>query len=99
MLYAVLFEDEPAVAARLRAELMPDHLAFLDRHADAIRAAGPLRDPATGAVEGGLWLVEAGTEEDVAALCREDPFGAAGLRRSIRIRAWTQVFAEGHRSG
>ena len=84
MLYAVLFEDDPAKTGERRRH-MPAHLAFLEREADRIRAAGPLLDGEAGA--GGLWLVEA------------DPFWPTGLRRSVRILAWRQVFSDGRRVG
>lgn len=96
MLFAVLFEDNPGLGADLRQEHMPAHLAFLERHAARIQAAGPLLT-ASGQPEGGLWLVEAGAEDDVEALVKEDPFWPTGLRKSYRICRWRQVFAEGRR--
>ena len=96
MLYIVLFEDDPTRAG-MRQRHMPDHLAFLERNAARIRAAGPLRDVATGAAPGGLWLVEADSAAAVTALCREDPFWPTGLRSSVRVLEWSQVFADGRR--
>ena len=96
MLYAVLFEDNQDLGADVRKQHMPAHLAFLEEHAARIKAAGPLRAP-SGAPEGGLWLVEADSPEAVDALVKEDPFWPTGLRRSVRILAWTRVFAEGKR--
>jgi uncharacterized protein YciI len=95
MLYAVLFTDDDA-HADARRRLMPAHLDFLERHRDRIRAAGPLRE-ANGTPAGGLWLVEADTPEAVAALYQEDPFWPTGLRKSVRVLQWSQVFAEGRR--
>jgi uncharacterized protein len=96
MLYIVMFEDDSS-RAEMRQRYMQDHLAFLERNADRIRAAGPLRDAATGAPAGGLWLVEAESADAVAALYRADPFWPTGLRRSVRVLAWSQVFADGKR--
>ena len=96
MLYAVFFTDDPAHAAA-RDRLMPEHLDFLERHAAQIRAAGPLRDTADGSAAGGLWLVEAADAAAVAALYQADPFWPTGLRRSIRVLEWSQVFAGGRR--
>ena len=95
-IFAVLLEDDPGRAADIRRRHMAAHLEFLDRRAAVIRAAGPLHDPAAGPA-GGLWLVEAGTAEAVAELTREDPFWSAGLRRSVRVLEWRQVFADGGR--
>lgn len=95
-LFAVLFEDDPTRAERVRQRHMAEHLAFLERNSAAIRAAGPLREPA-GAPAGGLWLVEAEEASAVEALVREDPFWPTGLRRSVRVLDWRQVFADGTR--
>jgi uncharacterized protein len=95
MLFAVMFEDNTQ-GAGIRRQHMPAHLAFLESHGGAIRAAGPLLTP-TGDPAGGLWLVEADAAEAVDALVRDDPFWSAGLRRSVRILRWSQVFAGGRR--
>jgi hypothetical protein len=96
MLYIVLFEDDPA-RADMRPRHMPAHLAFLEANAGRIGAAGPLRVPTADAPAGGLWLVEADSPAAVAALTEADPFWPTGLRRSIRVLEWTQVFADGRR--
>jgi uncharacterized protein YciI len=96
MLYAVLLEDNPQLAADARRQHMPAHLAFLARHAARIKAAGPLQDR-DGGPAGGLWLVEAESAGLVEALVEEDPFFATGLRRTIRILCWSRVFADGMR--
>jgi len=95
-LFAVLFEDDPTLAAEVRQRHMPDHLAFLERNAAAIRAAGPLVE-ADGSPGGGLWLVEATDRAAVQALVHGDPCCPTGLRRSVQVLDWRQVFAEGKR--
>jgi uncharacterized protein len=95
MIYVVLFTDNPEHAGA-RERLMPDHLAFLEKEKQHIRAAGPLRE-ADGSGAGGLWLVEAQNREAVEALYRRDPFWPTGLRRSVRVLEWSQVFADGRR--
>lgn len=94
MLYAVLFEDNSLVATDLRRQHMAAHLAFLQRNAARIHAAGPLQE-AGGEAAGGLWLVEAESPASVEALVKDDPFWPTGLRRSVRILRWPQVFAAG----
>ena len=96
MLYVVLFEDNPELGSEVRRNHMPAHLSFLEKHADRIRAAGPLKSPA-GEPAGGLWLVEAESSDAVDALVKADPFWPTGLRKSVRIIEWTQVFADGRR--
>ena len=97
MIFAVLFEDNDD-RADIRPKLMPDHLAFLERNAAGITAAGPLKDT-DGAPAGGLWLVSADSRQAVQALVEADPFWPTGLRKSVRVLEWTQVFAEGVRQG
>lgn len=96
MMFAVLFEDNEA-ASDMRARYMADHLAFLEQNKDAVSAAGPMIDAATAAPAGGLWLVCAETASEVQALVEADPFWPTGLRKSVRVLHWKQVFAEGKR--
>ncbi len=98
MLYAVLFEDD-ARHAQERARHLSAHLAFLAAHATSIRAAGPLTDTVGRAPAGGLWTVEARDPAGVRALIEADPFWPTGLRKSVRVLEWTQVFADGKARG
>jgi uncharacterized protein YciI len=93
MRYAVLFTDDPA-RSEARTRLMPDHLAFLAVHAGEVLAAGPLLRP-DGSAAGGLWLVEAETDEHVRRLVEADPFWSTGLRAQVTILEWRRVFADG----
>jgi uncharacterized protein len=95
MLYVVLFTDDPQ-RAEMRQRLMPDHLDFLAQHGSVIRAAGPLQD-AAGEGAGGLWLVEAASPDVVKELYEADPLWPTGLRKSVRVLQWRQVFADGRR--
>lgn len=95
-MYAVLLEDDEN-HADMRPRHMAAHLAFLEANREAIIAAGPLLDTTTSAPAGGLWLVKADTAADVLVLLQTDPFWPTGLRRSYRILAWKQVFANGAR--
>jgi hypothetical protein len=63
----------------------------------AIRAIGRLRDEASGEGVGGLWLVDAESSEAVRALVEADLFWPTELRSTVRVLAWTQVFADGRR--
>ena len=94
MLYAVFFEDDEDYAD-MRPKHMPNHLAFLAQNASNIQAAGPLKNTATGISAGGLWVVEASSPQIVQALIEADPFWPTGLRKSVRILEWTQVFRSG----
>jgi uncharacterized protein len=73
------------------------HLDFLENNASMIKAAGPLLH--NEAPAGGLWLVNADTRGAVDELVRNDPFWPTGLRRSVRVLIWKQVYADGARLG
>jgi len=96
MIYAVLFEDNPNLGADARRKHMPAHLAFLEKNAARIKAAGPLK-LSSGDPAGGLWVVAADSPAAVDMLVKQDPFWPTGLRRSVRILSWSQVFADGKR--
>ena len=96
MKFIVLFEDNPAAGADVRREHMAAHLGFLEKHAAKVTAAGPLQT-SDGQGAGGLWIVDAANPAEVDALVKEDPFWPTGLRKSVRILAWKQVFADGGR--
>ncbi|WP_299702892.1 YciI family protein [uncultured Tateyamaria sp.] len=92
MPYLILFEDAQD-HDHVRAQYMPDHLAFLTAHADAIQSAGPLFDGDIAA--GGAWIVNVGSMDKARALVEADPFWPTGLRKSVRILRWNHVFADG----
>ena len=96
MKYAVLFEDNEEYA-HMRPRFMADHLQFLSDNSDKINAAGPLKDAATQDPAGGLWIVEADNAGQVQALVETDPFWPTGLRKSIQILEWTQVYVDGRK--
>src|SRR5262249_31700828 len=96
MLYVVLFEDDATLGADVRHRHMAAHLSFLEHNTARIKAAGPLR-ALSGDPVGGLWIVEADSPDVIDALVKADPIWATGLRHSVRILGWSQVFAEGRR--
>ena len=78
MLYAVLFEDDNEHAEQ-RARYMSQHLDFLQRNGAQIQAAGPLREASDGAPAGGLWLVNADSQQQLQALIEADPLWPLGV--------------------
>jgi len=91
MLFVALFEDKPEGAV-VRREHMDAHIAYLERHADAIRVAGPLRGELSAIPMGACWIVEAPDKAAVERLCQADPFWQAGLRSKLTILHWSKAF-------
>lgn len=96
MKYVVLFEDNDEFA-HMRQQHMAAHLQFLGDNSDLIDAAGPLKDAATADPAGGIWVVDCADASQVQALVESDPFYPTGLRKTIGILEWTQVFADGRK--
>ena len=94
MKYAVLFEDNDEFA-HMRPKFMADHLQFLADNSQRIEAAGPMKEGRTQEPTGGLWIVDAENPDQVQALVEADPFWPTGLRKSIQILEWTQVYVNG----
>lgn len=91
-IYAVLFEDDERHADQ-RPRHMQAHLAFLRENTKHVLAAGPLFEATERTPAGGMWLLTADTPEQVSALVRADPFWPTGLRKSVRILEWKQVYS------
>jgi uncharacterized protein YciI len=96
MKFVVLFGDDPDASADVRRKHMSEHLAFLERNSHQVNAAGPMKTP-DGQAAGGIWIVDANDVREVDQLVKEDPFWPTGLRKSVRILAWSQVYADGKR--
>lgn len=92
----ILFEDNPSAPSDIRQKHMPDHLAFLEANGEAVHAAGPLISE-DGTAAGGLWMLDVDTLDDAEKLVKEDPFWPTGLRQSVKVLEWKQVFAHGKR--
>ena len=72
-----------------------DHRVYLRKFLDngQLRAAGPLADDA-----GSLWILEVQTIEEAESIVKDDPFFAAGVIESWKIRPlayWSAQAAKG----
>ena len=85
--YAVLAEDDPAMAS-VRQDALADHLAFVEANFDRYAVAGPLLDQ-TGAMTRSLFLIYAEDEPDARAFMANDPYVASGLYADMTYRRFT----------
>jgi hypothetical protein len=93
MLFIVQFEDKPDVT-EIRQTLFPSHLEFLDRVKDRVLVPGSVRELPSDRPLGGLWIVEAGSEQEVRDIFQDDPFWTHDLRASVRINRWQKAFPD-----
>jgi hypothetical protein len=93
MLFAVFFTDKPG-HGDVRAANLQAHIEWLERHRGVIPVGGSLRREPGEVPQGGLWIAEAESKEQLEALLRTDPFWTAGLRQSHEILHWSKANAE-----
>lgn len=93
MLFIVQFEDKPGVA-ETRQALFASHVEFLDRVKDQVLVPGSVRELPSDRPLGGLWIVEADSEQAVRDIFKDDPFWTNGLRASVRINRWQKAFPD-----
>lgn len=90
MLFVLICEDK-ADALELRLATREKHLAYVGTLTDSIRMAGPMLSADGERMMGSLFLIEADSADDVAALNAADPYTKAGLFERVTIRAFRQV--------
>jgi hypothetical protein len=93
MLFIVQFEDKPDVA-EVRQSLFPSHVEFLDRMKDRVLVPGSVREIPSDRPLGGLWIVDAESEQAVREIFKDDPFWTNGLRAGVRINRWQKAFPD-----
>jgi len=93
MLFIAQFEDKQGVAEQ-RQKLLAEHFAFLDSKKDKVLIAGSVREIASDKPLGGLWIIEAESEEEVREIFKDDPFWVNGLRAGVRINKWVKAFPD-----
>ncbi len=93
MLFALVCTDKPG-AAELRSSNRPQHLAFLQRHADQLVYAGPLIGDDGQTPAGSLIILDCPDQRAAEAFAEQDPYAEAGLFQSVSIRPTRRVFPQ-----
>lgn len=93
MLFAILLNDLPD-KADIRSRYLAEHIAWLEQHKDIILIGGSLRQEPTETPQGGLWIAEAESRQQIDTLLQTDPFYRHGLRRSYQIFHWSKANPE-----
>lgn len=94
MLYMFHCTDK-AGGIDIRMANRPDHVAYLEQHADRIFAAGPLLTEDGQGMVGSLLIVECADRAAADEFAAGDPYAKAGLFESVTIRPWRRVFPKG----
>jgi len=81
---AVYCRDKPgADIARIRQEVLAEHLAHIERTIDDILLAGPLFSPDGKSVTGSLLIYKAASREAAQAMLEADPYFKADIWQEI----------------
>lgn len=86
MLFALLCTDKPN-NLELRMKVRADHLAYLGRLENKLKAAGPFLDEA-GNPCGSLVIIEAENRAEAESMAACDPYASAGLFANVEIKPW-----------
>lgn len=89
MLFFVHRVDKPGVHD-LRMKTRPAHMAFAEELGDTLYFAGPTMDD-DGKMNGSVWIVEAASRDEAAAITARDPYEKVDLFESKIIRAFVRT--------
>ena len=84
MLY-IIYQEDRADGAALRAATRARHLAYLEAHKDILVLGGALLADDGATRTGSCLIVNVADREAAETFSRNEPFRAAGLFQSIRI--------------
>ncbi len=90
MHFALRCLDKPDGLA-LRQQTRPDHLAYLERHAQHVLVGGPLLDGDGATPIGSLLIVDFEDRAAVDRFVADDPYTKAGLFADVDVTPWRKV--------
>ena len=93
MFFVVMCFDRPG-SEQVRAENIPDHLRYLEKQGSKVHTGGPLKNPATGAMLGSLYIIDVASYEEAQQFIEDEPLHKAGLFESMMVRGWMQMQPE-----
>ncbi|WP_393916212.1 YciI family protein [Halostreptopolyspora alba] len=85
--------DKPD-SQQLRQQLRPEHLGYLDEHADLLLACGAKLTDDGSSASGGIYLLDVETREEAEAFIAADPFARAGLFARVEVTRWRKAYLD-----
>jgi len=97
-MYYVIFSEDVADSAPLRASARPDHLARLEalKQEGRLLAAGPCpaidaADPGPAGFTGSVVIAEFASLEEAQGWADADPYVEAGVYATVVVKPWKKV--------
>jgi uncharacterized protein YciI len=84
MLY-IIYQEDRADGAAIRAAARDEHFAYLDKHEDILVLGGALMAEDGATRTGSVLIVNVPTLADAEAFSENEPFRRAGLFSSVKI--------------
>lgn len=94
MTYLIETFDKPDHQA-VRQALRPEHLLFLQQHAQRLLACGAKLNDDGSDAGGGIYIITADTREEAQAFIQADPFFKGDLFGEVRIIRWRKAYVDG----
>lgn len=91
MFFLIIAKDRED-CERIRDELRPRRLHWLEDNKSRIVAAGGMTDDYNRHVNGGLMIVEFNDRAEAESFANEDPFTSAGLYKTLKVVRWRRVY-------
>ncbi|MBO9378822.1 hypothetical protein GG804_18810 [Sphingomonas histidinilytica] len=90
MFFSIYIKDRPGSGPD-RVPAVEPHRGYIKERAHTILAAGATFAKDGKTVEGGSYIVEADSLEEVEEFVANDPFTLAGIRESVVIQPWIKA--------
>lgn len=85
MLYNLHLTDDPSVSKQIRADLLQEHLAYIEAHMHLILVGGALLDEDGSTRVGSAFLLNVKDLAEAERFSQNEPYRRAGLYQSISI--------------
>ena len=93
MIFAILLMDKPGTAD-LRAQIRPEHRAYLAKQADRMAFAGPLTSDDGKTTLGSLLVMDFENRHELENWLKEEPFTVAGVYEKPVIHVFNNMWQQ-----
>ena len=93
MIFTIFLMDRPGTAD-LRAQIRPEHRAYLGKHAERMAFAGPLTSDDGQTTLGSLLVMEFANRAEVENWLKDEPFTIAGVYEKPIIHVFNNMWPQ-----
>lgn len=93
MIFTIFLMDRPGTA-ELRAQVRPEHRAYLAKHADRMAFVGPLTSDDGKTTLGSLLVMDFADRTELENWLKDEPFTIAGVYEKPVIHVFNNMWAQ-----